>query len=61
MESEKPMEQRIYKGTIHCAKTIVTTEGIQGLYKGLTADIVRGAFAAMVPLIYQKIKDALEI
>ena len=61
MESEKPMEQRIYKGTIHCAKTIVSTEGIQGLYKGLTADIVRGAFAAMVPLIYTKIKDALAL
>lgn len=61
MESEKPMDQRIYKGTIHCAKHIVANEGIQGLYKGLTADIVRGAFAAMVPLIYQKIKDAMEI
>jgi len=61
MESEKPLEQRMYKGTIHCCKTIVATEGIQGLYKGLTADIVRGAFAAMVPLIYQKIKDAMAI
>jgi len=61
MESEKPMEQRIYKGTMHCAKHIVANEGIQGLYKGLVADIVRGAFAAMVPLIYQKIKDAMDI
>jgi len=61
MESEKPMDQRMYKGTMHCCKTIVATEGIQGLYKGLVADIVRGAFAAMVPLLYQKIKDALEI
>jgi len=55
------MEQRMYKGTMHCCKTIVQTEGFQGLYKGLVADIVRGAFAAMVPLIYQKIKDAMEI
>ena len=61
MESEKPMEERIYKGTIHCVKHIVQHEGIQGLYKGLVADIVRGAFAAMVPLIYQKIKDAMEL
>ena len=61
MESEKPMEQRIYKGTLHCARHIVANEGIPGLYKGLVADIVRGGFAAMVPLIYQKIKDAMEL
>ena len=61
MESEKPMEERIYKGTLHCTKTIVATEGIQGLYKGLVADIVRGAFAAVVPLLYQKIKDILAL
>jgi solute carrier family 25 (adenine nucleotide translocator) protein 4/5/6/31 len=59
MESEKPMEQRMYKGTIHCCKTIVATEGVQGLYKGIMADIVRGGFAAMVPLIYTKIKDIM--
>jgi solute carrier family 25 (adenine nucleotide translocator) protein 4/5/6/31 len=59
MESEKPMEQRLYKGTIHCAVTIVKTEGFLALYKGLVADIIRGGFAAMVPLIYEKIKQAL--
>lgn len=60
MESEKPMEERLYKGTIHCAKTIVAQEGVGGLYKGLVADIVRGGFAAMVPLIYEKIKQAMK-
>jgi solute carrier family 25 (adenine nucleotide translocator) protein 4/5/6/31 len=59
MESEKPMEQRLYKGTIHCATTIVKTEGFLALYKGLVADIIRGGFAAMVPLIYEKIKQAM--
>merc|ERR1712167_527777 len=61
MESEKPMEERIYKGTVNCAKVIVAEEGIQGLYKGILADIVRGGFAAMVPLLYQKIKDYMAI
>lgn len=60
MESEKPMADRIYKGTIHCAMTIVKDEGFTALYKGLVADIIRGAFAAMVPLIYEKIKQALD-
>jgi len=61
MESEKPMEQRIYKGTLDCAKVIVQKEGFGGLYKGMLADIVRGGFAAMVPLLYQKIKDGMAI
>ena len=56
MESEKPMDQRIYKGTLHCVKHIVQNEGIQGLYKGLVADIVRGAGAAMVLVAYDRIK-----
>jgi len=60
MESEKPMESRMYKGTVHCAMTIVKTEGLTALYKGMLADIIRGGFAAMVPLIYEKIKQALD-
>jgi solute carrier family 25 (adenine nucleotide translocator) protein 4/5/6/31 len=61
MESEKPMEQRLYKGTIDCAKVIIQKEGLAGMYKGMLADIVRGGFAAMVPLIYQKIKDGMAV
>ena len=61
MESEKPMEQRLYKGTFDCAKVILQKEGLGGMYKGMLADIVRGGFAAMVPLIYQKIKDGMAI
>jgi len=61
MESEKPMEQRLYKGTLDCAKVILQKEGLGGMYKGVLADIVRGGFAAMVPLLYQKIKDGMAI
>lgn len=61
MESEKPMESRIYKGTLHCAATIVKTEGITGLYKGLWADIVRGAGAAMVLVAYDRMKLIMDL
>lgn len=61
MESEKPMDQRLYKGTLDCVRVIVKTEGIQGLYKGLVADIVRGAGAAMVLVAYDRIKLILEL
>jgi hypothetical protein len=27
-------------------------EGIKGLYKGFLAEVIRGGFSAMVPLIY---------
>jgi len=60
MESEKPMEQRLYKGTIDCARVILQKEGLAGMYKGMLADIVRGGFAAMVPLLYTKIKQAMD-
>lgn len=61
MESEKPMEQRLYKGTLDCARVIVKTEGIQGLYKGLIADIVRGAGAALVLVAYDRIKLIMDL
>lgn len=61
MESEKPMDQRIYKGTVNGVKIILAQEGMAGLYKGLTANMVRGAGAAMVPVIYEKGKIALGI
>jgi len=61
MESEKPMDQRLYKGTLHCVRHIVANEGVPGLYKGLVADIVRGAGAAMVLVAYDRIKLIFEL
>lgn len=54
MESEKPMEDRIYKTTVNAVRVIVKDEGLAGLYKGLAANLVRGAGAAMVPVLYEK-------
>jgi len=53
-ESEKPEAERIYKTTINAVRVILKDEGLAGLYKGLTANIVRGAGAAMVPVLYEK-------
>jgi len=61
MESEKPMDQRIYKGSLHCVKHIVQHEGLPGLYKGLVADIVRGAGAALVLVAYDRIKLIMDL
>jgi len=53
------MEERIYRTTINAVRVILKDEGLNGLYKGLTANIVRGAGAAMVPVLYEKGKIIL--
>lgn len=61
MESEIPMEKRIYKTSFNAVRVILKEEGLTGLYKGVTANIVRGIGAAMVPLLYDKGKIFLGI
>jgi solute carrier family 25 (adenine nucleotide translocator) protein 4/5/6/31 len=54
MESDKPVEERIYRTTLNCVRVILRDEGLNGLYKGLLANIVRGAGASCVPVFYEK-------
>ena len=56
MESEKPLNERRYKNAVEGAKVILREEGIRGFYKGFVAEIIRGGFSAVVPLIYTQIK-----
>lgn len=58
MESEVPKEKRIYGTTRNAVKVIIQQEGFTALYKGLAANMVRGAGAAMVPVLYEKGKVA---
>lgn len=60
MESELPMEKRMYKGTVDCAVKILKNEGMSGMYKGALANIFRGVGASLVLVIYGEIKNALE-
>merc|ERR1712209_251970 len=42
MQSEKPVEEHIYKGTADCFRKIASEEGLaSGLYKGFLANVVR--------------------
>jgi len=59
MESEKPMEQRMYKGTMDCGVKILRDEGFGGMYKGALANIFRGVGASLVLVLYGEIKNAL--
>merc|ERR1712014_361431 len=60
MQSEKPPEEHLYKGTMHCFKKIAQEEGMaSGLYKGFLANVVRSVGGALVLVFYDRAKNAL--
>merc|ERR1711957_807462 len=62
MQSEKPPEEHLYKGTGHCFKTIAAEEGLaKGLYKGFLATVVRSIGGALVLVFYDRAKNSLGI
>merc|ERR1712193_475424 len=57
MQAEKPPEEHLYKGTMHCFKTIAAEEGLAaGLYKGFIANVVRSVGGALVLVFYDRAK-----
>ncbi|KAJ3303984.1 hypothetical protein HDV03_003222 [Kappamyces sp. JEL0829] len=52
MESEKPLDTRLYRGTIDCFGKIVKNEGVSAMFKGAGANILRGTGAALVLVLY---------
>merc|ERR1711998_232641 len=60
MESDKPVADRMYKGTMDCGVKILKTEGFGGMYKGALANIFRGVGASLVLVLYNEIQNALE-
>merc|ERR1712232_540596 len=60
MESDKPVEKRIYQGTIDCGIKILKDEGPAGMFKGALANIFRGVGASLVLVLYGEIKLMIE-
>merc|ERR1739848_969708 len=57
MQSEKPVEEHIYKGTMHCFQKVAADEGlVKGLYKGFYANIIRSVGGALVLVFYDRAK-----
>merc|ERR1712076_168424 len=62
MQSEKPPEEHIYKGTKHCFTKIAAEEGMaKGLYKGFIANVIRSVGGALVLVLYDRAKMYLGI
>jgi len=62
MQSEKPVEEHLYKGTMDCFKKIAAEEGmVAGLYKGFLANVVRSVGGALVLVFYDRAKNYLAL
>lgn len=59
MQSEKPKEEWIYKGTADCFSKIMKDEGTAALFKGAGANALRTVGAAMVLVLYSEITGAV--
>jgi solute carrier family 25 (adenine nucleotide translocator) protein 4/5/6/31 len=55
MQSEKPQEEWVYKGTVDCFQKIVAKEGTTALFKGAGANALRTVGAALVLVFYSEI------
>jgi solute carrier family 25 (adenine nucleotide translocator) protein 4/5/6/31 len=59
MQSEKPKEEWIYKGTADCTSQIIRNEGIQAMFKGAGANALRTVGSALVLVLYDQFKAIL--
>merc|ERR1712118_77440 len=56
MQSEKPQEEWVYKGTMNCFGKIAAEEGVGALFKGAGANALRTVGSALVLVLYGEIK-----
>ena len=56
LESEKPVAERLYRGSIHCFQEVLKKEGTAGLYKGIVPEMFRGVGGSLVIVAYDRIK-----
>jgi len=56
MQSEKPREEWVYKGTFDCLGQITRNEGLTALFKGAGANALRTVGSALVLVLYDQFK-----
>lgn len=50
------METPVYRNSLHCLQMVARTEGLRGLYKGLTASYLGTAEGTIQWVLYEKLK-----
>jgi len=61
MQSEKPKDQWVYKGTFDCAGQILRNEGVTAMFKGAGANALRTVGSALVLVLYDQFKQMLNL
>jgi len=56
LQSEKPVADRLYKGSVDCFVKVMKNEGFAGMYKGMIPEIFRGVGGSVVVVMYDRIK-----
>jgi solute carrier family 25 (adenine nucleotide translocator) protein 4/5/6/31 len=59
MQSEKPLNERLYTGAADCFAKIMKNEGTAALFKGAGANVLRGTGAAIVLVLYGEIQSLM--
>ena len=61
LQSEKPMSERLYKGSIDCFTKVLKNEGLAGMYKGMVPEMFRGVGGSLVIVAYDRIKMIFDL
>jgi len=61
LESEKPVDKRVYKGSFDCFNKVMKNEGFKGMYKGMIPELFRGVGGSLVIVAYDRIKVIFNI
>jgi len=56
LQSEKPVAERNYKGSLDCFFKVLKNEGTKGMYKGMVPELFRGVGGSLVIVAYDRIK-----
>jgi len=56
LQSEKPVSERVYKGSWDCFRQVLAKEGSKGMYKGMVPELFRGVGGSLVIVCYDRIK-----
>lgn len=61
LQSEKPVAERLYRGSVHCFSEVLKKEGMKGMYKGMIPELFRGVGGSLVIVAYDRIKTIFNL
>jgi len=61
LQSEKPVAERLYKGSLDCFFKVLKNEGTKGMYKGMVPELFRGVGGSLVIVAYDRIKTIFNL